>query len=129
MKTTGFSLTKGIIVRYPRAWIGERCQVSGTNGTRIFATFYVSIGCVVNIRFHSLPLALGRSMNPGNCGSLSRGEHRTNAVTIDESSFSVMVCENPSAIRVRNRFDLSVPVTFPISASSPASCPGDAADE
>ena len=38
---------------------------------------------------------------PGNRGSRSRGELRTNAVTIDESSCSEILCKNPSAIPVR----------------------------
>jgi hypothetical protein len=37
--------------------------VSGTNGTRIFATYYISALYVVHIRFHSLLLALDRLMN------------------------------------------------------------------
>ena len=40
---------------------------------------------------------------PGNRGSRSRGELRTNAVTIDESNCSEILCKNPSAIRIWDR--------------------------
>ena len=62
---------------------------SDLNGTRIFATSYISIGCVVDIRFHSLLSRRAALGIPGNRGGRSREELRTNAVAIDESSCSV----------------------------------------